>query len=148
MEQRLKSPHDYFLFFSAMGLTPMLLSWNVYMSETISWSDNNTNVMELQALRRQCFAGVRGEWTKGCSLWQLSEEESILLCACHLLNCDEGQGQWSITGFWHKVNGVRQTKKEKSEPSRVYINPGHQFRSWTCLLAITLWTPLGKVAMR
>jgi hypothetical protein len=24
----------------------------------------------LKALRRQWFAGVRGEWTKGCSLWQ------------------------------------------------------------------------------
>jgi hypothetical protein len=37
-----------------------------------------------QALRRQWFAGVRGEWTKGCSLpMTISEEESNSFCACH-----------------------------------------------------------------
>jgi hypothetical protein len=30
-----------------------------------------------------------------------SEEESNLLCACHLLNCDEGQGQWDHR-LWYK----------------------------------------------
>jgi hypothetical protein len=29
--------------FSATGLIPKLLSWNVYMPETISWSDNTRN---------------------------------------------------------------------------------------------------------
>jgi hypothetical protein len=49
----------------------------------------------------------------------ISEEESNSLCACDLLNCDEGQGQWSITGFWYKVNGARQKKKKnvKTQPS-------------------------------
>jgi hypothetical protein len=42
----------------------------------------------------------------------ISDEESNLFCACQLLNCDEGQGQRSITGFWYKVNGARQTKKK------------------------------------
>jgi hypothetical protein len=75
--------------------------------------------------------GGGGGWTKCCSLWQLSEESNFF-CACHLLNCEEGQGQWSIAGFWYKVNGARQKKKEKGEPSRV-SNPSHQFRSRTCL---------------
>jgi hypothetical protein len=30
------------------------------------------------------------------------------------LNCDEGQGRWSITGFWYIVNGARHRKKETS----------------------------------
>jgi hypothetical protein len=51
----------------------------------------------------------------------ISEEEGNVFCACNLLNCDEGQGPRSI--FWYIVNGARQKKKEKSEPSRV-SNPG------------------------
>jgi hypothetical protein len=44
-----------------------------------------------------------------------SEEESNLCCACHLLNCDEGQGQMAMTaGFWYKVNGARQKKRKQA----------------------------------
>jgi hypothetical protein len=32
----------------------------------------------------------------------ISEEESNLFCACHLLNCDEGQGQWWSQAFCTK----------------------------------------------
>jgi hypothetical protein len=46
----------------------------------------------------------------------ISEEESNLFCACHLLNCDEDQGQWSITGFWYIVNGARHTEKKRNKP--------------------------------
>jgi hypothetical protein len=35
----------------------------------------------------------------------ISEEESNLFCACHLLNCDEGQR--------YKVNGAGQKKRKK-----------------------------------
>jgi hypothetical protein len=43
----------------------------------------------------------------------ISEEESNLFCACQLLNCDEGQGQGLITGFWYIVNGASQKKRKK-----------------------------------
>jgi hypothetical protein len=64
----------------------------------------------------------------------ISEEESNLFCACHLLNCDEGQGQWSIKGFWYIVNGARQKKKKKVNPA------GYRTRVARKLL--------GKVVMR
>jgi hypothetical protein len=32
-----------------------------------------------------------GEVNQGLLPMTISEEESILFCACHLLNCDEGQ---------------------------------------------------------
>jgi hypothetical protein len=44
-----------------------------------------------QALRRQWFAGLRGSEPRLPPM--TSEEESNLFCLCHLLNCDEGQGQ-------------------------------------------------------
>jgi hypothetical protein len=51
-----------------------------------------------QALRRQWFAGVRpgelgGSEPRAAPYYNISEEESNLFCACHLLNCDERQGQ-------------------------------------------------------
>jgi hypothetical protein len=42
-----------------------------------------------QALRRQWFAGVNQRLLP----MTICEEESNLFCACHLLNCDEGEGQ-------------------------------------------------------
>jgi hypothetical protein len=76
--------------------------------------ENIAKYQLIQALRRQWFAGVRGAWTEGCSLViePVSEEESHKCCVCHLLNCDEGQGQWTITGFWYMVNGARQKKNK------------------------------------
>jgi hypothetical protein len=71
----------------------------------------------------------------------LSEEESNLFCACHLLNCDEGQGQSSIIGFWYIVNGARQ--KKRTQPN---IEPG-SLDSLSDVLTITLRKLLGKVAM-
>jgi hypothetical protein len=35
------------------------------------------------------------------------------------LKCYEGQGQWSITGFWYIVNGARHRKKETSLPATI-----------------------------
>jgi hypothetical protein len=52
----------------------------------------------------------------------VSEEASHECCVCHLLNCDEGQGQLrTITGFWYMyiVNGARQ-KKKKNKPGGEY----------------------------
>jgi hypothetical protein len=56
-------------------------------------------------------------WCEGLLPMTISEEESNWFCSCHLLNCDEGQGQWSITDFWYTVNGARQTKKKKVNPA-------------------------------
>jgi hypothetical protein len=76
--------------------------------------------MILQALRRQWFAGVRGMWTRAApyanNLLNKWRRKYNLFCACHLLNCDEGQGQWSITGFWYIVNGAGQVKKKWTQP--------------------------------
>jgi hypothetical protein len=47
-----------------------------------------------QALRRQWFAGLRGECELRAAPMTISDEESNLFCAYHLLNCDEGQGQY------------------------------------------------------
>jgi hypothetical protein len=55
--------------------------------EVISGKQNRFN--QLQALRCQWFAGVN----QGLLPMTISEEESNLFCACHLLNCDEGQWQ-------------------------------------------------------
>jgi hypothetical protein len=59
----------------------------------------------LKYIRQWCEGG-----TKGCSLYMyaifeaISEEESHKLCACHLLNCDEGQGQqWTSHRKWCKT---------------------------------------------
>jgi hypothetical protein len=72
---------------------------------------------------RWCEAGVN----QGLLPMTISEEESNLL-----LNSDEGQGQWSITGYCYTVNGERQKKKKKVNPS------GYR----------TLRKLLGKVAKR
>jgi hypothetical protein len=70
----------------------------------------------------------------------LSEEESNWFCACQLLNCDEGQGQWSITGFWYKSKWCKTEKKKKVNPVR--------YRFVVERAAITLRKLLRKVAMR
>jgi hypothetical protein len=83
-----------------------------------------------------CEGGVN----QGLLPMTISEEESNLFCACHLLNCDEGQGQRSITGFWYIVNGARQKKKKKVNPAwyrtrvaRFVIgHASHYSEKWRC----------------
>jgi hypothetical protein len=49
---------------------------------------------------RWCDGGVN----QGLLPMTISREESNLFCACHLLNCDEGQGQWLQDKKKKKVN--------------------------------------------
>jgi hypothetical protein len=93
-----------------------------------------------QALRRQWFAGLRGEWTKGCSLWQWVMKKVIYSVHAIYWNAMKAKGNQcrSITGFWyivmvavgdrdHKVLGMRsfgeytqQTIRELSRPYTSY----------------------------
>jgi hypothetical protein len=68
------------------------------------------NIVLLMKLQTRLAAtmvrwGERGV-NQGLLPMTISEEERNLFCTCHLLNCDEGQGQ-SITGIWYIVNGAR-----------------------------------------
>jgi coproporphyrinogen III oxidase len=50
---------------------------------------NNENTSLAATMVRWFEGGVN----QGLLPMTISEEESNLFCACHLLNCDEGQGQ-------------------------------------------------------
>jgi hypothetical protein len=67
----------------------------------------------------------------------ISEEESNLFCACNLLNCDEDQGQWSITGFLYIVSGARSKKKKKVNPAGYRTRVASFYESfserWRCV---------------
>jgi hypothetical protein len=50
----------------------------------VGWCEGGVN---------QGLLPIEGGVNQGLLPMTISEEESNLFCACHLLNCDEGQGQ-------------------------------------------------------
>jgi hypothetical protein len=117
--------------------TPLACFWNSSIKTSSFW---NASFLQIQTTEQQplliytSLAATMIRWFEGWVNQGL--EESNLFCACHLLNCDEGQGQWYhrllVHSKWcktHLGNYTQQTIWELSRP----MPPATRAKHWTSL---------------